>query len=127
MNLHAIAAPFVGIVNPPVTGSWWQNSGYTTDDSGKREPILTEVTGVSFQVQALTGPELERLDGLNIQGVKRAVYMNGLPNAVDRTDDAGGDLFDFSGATWLVVGILECWGSGDDAWSRVAVVKQLDA
>lgn len=127
MNLHAIAAPFVAIVNPPVTGTWWKNTPGTTSASGKRTPTLTAVTGQSFQVQALSGPDLELVEGLNIQGVKRSVHMLGLPNAVDRKANAGGDLLEFSGAKWLVAVLLETWGVGDEAWSRVAVVKQIDA
>lgn len=126
MNLHAIAAPFVGIVNPPVSGTWYQNAGETTAASGKRTPNYTAVPDQSFQVQALAGPELELVEGLNIQGVKRSVHMSGLPNAVDRKAQAGGDLLEFDGAKWLVAVILESWGTGADAWSRVAVVKQID-
>lgn len=131
MNLHAIAGPFVGIVNPPVPGIWWRNAGAVTAPSGKRAPSMTAVPDQSFQVQALSGPELALVEGLNIQGVKRSVHMSGLPNAVDRKANAGGDLLEFDGgdgtAKWLVVVILETWGLGVDAWSRVAVVKQMDA
>ena len=125
MNLHGIAAPFVGIVNPPVSGSWWQNTGSTTAGTGKRTASYVEVPDQSFQVQALTGPELELVDGLNIQGVKQSVHMSGLPQAVDRTTNTGGDVLEFRNAKWLVIVILENWGEGDAAWSRVAVVKQL--
>ena len=126
MNLHAIAAPFAAIVNPPVSGVWRRNTGYTTLPSGTRVPRYDDAPDQSFQVQALSGPDLGLVEGLNIQGVERAVFMNGLPNAVDRKTGAGGDLLVFGGDTWLVAAVLESWGVGDEAWSRVAVVKQID-
>jgi hypothetical protein len=122
MNLHAIASPLVGIVNPPVVGTWRQGDGYTTSPAGKREPTFTDVPDVPMQVQALEGDDLTLVDGLNIEGLKRAVYMYGDVQGIDRADGKGGDVLIFSGSYWLVVKVLETWATG---WCKVAVAKQL--
>lgn len=120
MNLHAVAGPIVGVVNPPVIGKVHISRGYTTLPSGKRAPDYDTRLGVSLQVQALTGPELKQLDGLNIVGVKRGVYLSGDFEALNRAKEKGGDLLEFGGATWLVVMVFETWPD----WCKVAVVEQ---
>lgn len=122
MNLHAIAAPLVGVVNPNVVGDLVTNQGYTTDDAGRRTPALVTTPGVRMQVQALTGPELAQIDGLNIQGIKRGVYLYGDVQGVSRPEAKGGDLLRFSGREWLVIAVLETWGEAE--WCKVAVVLQ---
>lgn len=134
MNLHAIAAPLVGIVNPPVDGSWLKSTGYTTGANGKRAPTYAAAVPLSMQVQGLTGPELKLVDALNIQGVLRAVHLPGDVRGVDRKDDGGGDLLKFSdGAsvpeglrdtTWKVTLVMETWDSA--GWCRVIITKQTD-
>lgn len=123
MNLHALASPVVAVVNPPVTGTLRINGGYTTDAAGRRAPVFTDVEGVKMQVQALTGDELKQIDGLNIQGTKRAVYLFGDIQGANRPDAKGGDVLLFSNRVWLVITPLETWGEGD--WCKVAVVEQM--
>lgn len=131
MNLHAIAAPIVGAVTGTTTGDWWENTGYTTDAAGKRTPGYDKHLGVDMRVQSMTMPELTLMDGLNIQGIKRGVYMQGAVKAVDRAGGEGGDLLIFPdqygiNAVWLVVAVLEAWDQGS-GWTKVAVTKQIDA
>lgn len=122
MNLHAIAAPLVGVINQNVVGDLVTNQGYTTDAAGRRTPTLVATAGVRMQVQALSGPELAQLDGLNIQGVKRGVYLYGDVQGVNRPEAKGGDLLRFGGREWLVVAVLETWGEAE--WCKVAVTLQ---
>jgi hypothetical protein len=124
MNLHAIAAPFAGIVSGTTIAVWRRNTGYTTSAAGKRAAGYTDVPDTPLQVQALTGPELELVESLNIQGVKRAVHMEGDAKGVDRASGEGGDLLVFGGAVWLVTLVLETWDASN--WCRVAVTKQND-
>lgn len=125
MNLHALAAPFVGIVNPPILGTVKIATGYTTAGDGSRVPTYDETDGVSLQVQALAGREIQHLDSLNITGVLQAVHLSGFLEALDRDAKKGGDLMLFNGQTWLVVHVLERWPSS--GWCRVAIQKQLSA
>lgn len=132
MNLHAIAAPYVAIVNPAVPGALLVSSGYTTSAAGKRTPAYAASVAVMVQVQALSSGELELMEGLNIQGVKRGMYLNGDVKGVDRAAGDGGDLITFDssadvpgalqGTTWLVSVVLETWDTG--GWCKVGVVKQ---
>ena len=129
MNLHGIAAGVVAAVNPPFTGSWVQNTGYTTAASGKRTETTTQVDGLSMQVQPLTMREIQHLDSLNIQGTLRAVHMNGVVQGLNRPSSKGGDvlliptgLTGTSYDTWLVVQVLEGWEA--DGWCRLAVSLQ---
>ncbi|TIR66396.1 MAG: hypothetical protein E5X24_23645 [Mesorhizobium sp.] len=83
---------------------------------------------VSLQAQSLTYNDLQLLDGLNIQGVRRAVYLNGSALGVVRELQVGGDLFVFpagtfpEGDTWLVALVLESWPD----WCKCAVTLQMD-
>jgi len=123
MNLHAIAAPFVAIVTGTTTATWLQSSGYTTNPAGMRTPTFTATT-IDVRVQSMSTPELALMDGMGIQGIKRAVYAAGHLAAADRKTGAGGDLLQFHGETWLVVAVLEDWDQS--GWSKVAVTKQMD-
>lgn len=122
MNLAALVGSLVGVVNPPVLGTWRQSTGYTTDTAGKRTALFHDVPSVSMQVQALDGEELTMVDSLSIEGVKRAVYMLGDVQGVDRSDGKGGDILIFAGSPWLVIKVLETWATG---WCKVAVSKQM--
>lgn len=131
MNLHAIAAPLAGIVNPNIPGVLKQSTGYVTTAAGKREPSYSTSAPMAMQVQALSGPELQLVDSLNIQGVKRAIHLPGDVKGVDRANNSGGDLIVFAAGpgvpasivgTWLVALVMETWDSS--GWCRVAAVKQ---
>lgn len=125
MNLHVIAAPFASIVSGTVMGIWRRNDGtYTTDGPGNRVPNYIDVPDTPMQVQALEGGDLKLVESLNIQGVKRAVYMQGDVQGVDRLSGKGGDLLVFNGATWLATLVLETWDAS--GWCKVAVTKQID-
>lgn len=126
MNLHGIVAPAIGIVNPFVLTTIRRSTGYTTLPDGKRLPSYDTFANVSVQVQAFTADDLKQLDGLNIQGTKRAVYLNGPIAGVIRDAKAGGDLMVFpagilfEGDTWLVAHVLERWPD----WSKCVITLQ---
>lgn len=125
MNLHGIAAPYIGVVNPLVPATVKRSTGYTTLASGKRVPLYTTF-GIICQVQPLSNSDLRQLDGLNIQTVTRAVYFTGNTMAVVRVDSRGGDLIVFApgvlpeGTTWKAVRVLEPWPD----WVKVGLALQ---
>lgn len=125
MDLRAITAPAINVVNPPVDGLWQRSVGYVTGAAGKREAAYARAVPLSCQVQALESDELKQMDGLNIQGVKRGVYLTGNVEGVDRPDAKGGDLLTFLQQTWLVVHVFETWDVA--GWCKVGVVKQVAA
>jgi hypothetical protein len=108
MNLHGIVSGAIGAVNPFVPAQIKVSTGSTTLPSGKREPSYS-VTDVSVQLQALSYTDLMHIDGMNIQGVVKAAYVNGNFNGVNRPKQQGGDLLVVNGEEWLIVKPLEEW------------------
>lgn len=132
LNLHAIVSPMIAAVNPQLAATLSMGAGYSTLPTGKRVPVYLAPLAITAQVQALAGQELTQVEGLNIEGVKRAMYLNGNVSGVDRAAQDGGDLITFGstpdipaplqGTFWLVVMVLEAWDNG--GWCKVAVTKQ---
>ncbi len=126
MNLHQIVRGPISAVNPDITGRLYASAGSTTTASGKRVPRFTRYDDVTMQVQPLSLDDvgkLQHVDGLNIEGVLRAVYLNGTAKGVDRVEAKGGDILYFRREYWLVVGVLEPWdGAG---WYKVGVAQQV--
>lgn len=121
MNLHSIVKGAVGAINPHVVATVQKSNGYTTSGSGKRSPAYLPAVEVTLQSQPLSSDDLRQLDGLNIQGEKRAMYIDGVYKGVVRPDMAGGDLITLGdGSQWLVVIQLEQWAG----WAKVATVRQ---
>ncbi len=81
---------------------------------------------VDAQVQALTYDDLRQIDGLNLNGTRRAIYLSGELDGVVRSKLKGGDLITLSdgpnAGTWLVAHVLEQW----EDWVKVAVTLQQD-
>lgn len=125
MNLHGIVAPAIGIVNPFVSATVKRSAGYTILPDGNRVPAYTEFPA-RVQVQALTYTDITRLDSQNIQGVRRAIYLNGAVMGIVRVDERGGDLIVFPAGTlpegniWLAAHVLEAWPD----WCKVAITLQ---
>lgn len=130
MNLQAITAGAIGAVNPFVAASLLRSNGYTIAADGSQVPAYHAPAAVRAQVQALTNKDLKQLDGLNIQGVKRAIYLQGDVRGLSSAQGVGGDLIvfgatatpDVANTTWLVVTVLETWAT----WSKVGVTLQTD-
>lgn len=126
MNLHGIVTSAIGSVNPFVTVTVRRSTGSTTNADGTRTPTYTDVTTVPVQVQSLTFQDLQHLDGLNIQGVQRAIYLSEQVMTVVRVGKLGGDLLVFpigtlpEGTTWLATHALERWPD----WCKIAITLQ---
>ncbi len=85
------------------------------------EPMMTSLT-VTAQVQALSWRDLQMIDGLTLQGERRAIYLFGAVDGVSRPTNQGGDLITFpDGSIWLVALVLESWLN--DAGAPVGWVK----
>lgn len=106
-------------MNPFINATLRQSNGYTTQADGTQMPSYLD-TPVYLQVQSLTGGDLQKLSGLNIQGVNSKVYFSGQGDGLVRLNRKGGDLLIFNKQTWLVVTVLEDWPN----WVSLAVVLQ---
>ncbi len=129
MNLHAIVSGAIGTVNPFVTATIQRSNGeYTTLPDGSRVPSYGDSITASVQVQALTADEIKHLDGLNIQGVRRAIYLTGAVASLVRDQNEGGDLIQFAAGTfpegdvWLIAIVLEAWSQSN--WVKAAITLQ---
>lgn len=128
MNLHSIVAPAIGVINPFVCATLRKSTGDIVTADGTRTPTYEDVDDVPLQVQALTYQDIMKLDGLNIQGVRRACYTSGFYAAIVRGMRWGGDLVIFptglfpEGDTWLLAQDLEVWSQSD--WVKFAITLQ---
>jgi hypothetical protein len=125
MNLNGIVSVCVAAVNPMVTATYSKSTGYTTAGDGSRVPTYAAPIAMSAQIQSLQYNDLQQISGLNINGEKRAIYLNGNWEGVSRPDGKGGDMITLpDGSVWLVVQVLENWAF-QDGWVKVAVVRQV--
>lgn len=124
MNLNNICGPIVAAVNDWLTASMQQSQGYTTNSDGSRVPTYGPTTLMPVQVQALQYQDLMQVNGLNITGIRQAMYINGDWDAVVRSSQEGGDLVTLpDGTVWLIVFLLENWNRTGQ-WSKVCITLQ---
>jgi hypothetical protein len=122
VNLHNIAFGYVGAVNPLVTAMMQASTGSTTNADGSRVPTYAAPVPVSCQIQSLQYNDIVMLQGVNIQGVREKVYINGKWEGIVRADRRGGDLLTMpDGTVYLVAMVLEHWPD----WSCLAVTEQV--
>jgi hypothetical protein len=122
MDLRGIANGVTSSVNPNEMVTLLRSTGYTIGAGAKQVPAYaTPVTG-SANVQALDSDDLKQLDGLNIQGVLRAIYLRGELAGVVRPDQKGGDIIQRGdpAQNWLIVKVLETWPN----WTKAVIVLQ---
>lgn len=124
MNLHGIVRSAITTVNPDITVLVQVSDGYETLAGGRQEPAYQDAYAIPAQVQSLTFKDLAQLQGLNLNGTKRAIYLYGRFDGVVRSLMKGGDLITVTAGVnkgvWLVVQVLEQWPD----WCKVAVTLQ---
>jgi hypothetical protein len=121
MDLRGIANSVSSQINPNVSVSVRRSTGYTIDPTTRKQVpgYATAVTGFA-QIQALDGDDLKQIDGLNLQGTLRALYLRGPLAGVIRPEGKGGDMIDIGTQQWLVTKVLETWPT----WTKVCIVLQ---
>lgn len=122
MDLRGIANGASSAVNPNITVTVLRSTGYTIGAGRRQVPSYADPVIGPAQLQALDGNDLKQLDGLNIQGVIKAIYLRGVLAGVIRPDGTGGDIVEIDGRKWLVVKVLEGWPT----WTKAAIVLQDD-
>ncbi len=125
MNLHDIVGSCVAAVNPWITAQYQKSTGYAVDPSTYQQvPAYAAAVPIEVQWQALQYQDLLKLDGANIQGTRRALYVSGNWQGMVRSEKKGGDLISMpDGSVWLVAMELENW-SDTAGWCKVAVTLQ---
>ncbi len=132
MNLHGLARGAIQAVNPFLRGTVKISAGYSTDDAGNRTPLYDPiVSSIPMQIQPLSFRDLTLIEGLNLQGTRRRIYLGGKLDGLVRADGKGGDIVAFPpgppgvdkfpfGTIWLVAMVLEQWPD----WCAVAATLQ---
>lgn len=122
MDLRSIANGVSSTVNPNEMVTVLRSAGYTIGAGAKQVPTYAAPVTGSANVQALDSADLKQLDGLNIQGVLRAIYLRGELAGVVRPDGKGGDIVKRKNdtETWLIVKVLETWPT----WTKAVIVLQ---
>jgi len=128
INLRGIANAAIQSINPNIPVSISVPNGYTIDpDTLIQIPAYTTLAAFG-NVQALSSDDLKQIDGLNQEGILRAVYLYGNFNGVLRPDNQPTTVLTFStnesGVTkdrsWNVFRVFEAW----QTWCKVGVVLQ---
>ena len=121
MDLRGMANQASNTVNPNLIVTVKTSSGYVISGGQKQVATYNSPIVGPAQVQALDNSDLQQIDGLNIQGVKHAIYLNGDIEGLVRSENQAGDLItDTSGNVYLVTTVLENWG----VWTKVAATLQ---
>lgn len=85
---------------------------------------MTTSTLILAQVQPLSNRDLQQIEGLNLGGDKKAVYVNGNVDGVVRVWLKGGDLVDLpDGSVWLVNQSLESFDL-TAGWTKFLITLQ---
>lgn len=130
MDLRGIANQVSDTVNPNIIVQLQTSAGAPTIGVGGRQQAAynAPITGPA-QIQALDNVDLKKIEGMNLSGSIRALYMKGNLAGVIRPDSKGGDLVTINSApgvpllfvgVWLVAKVLESW----PLWTKVVIVKQ---
>jgi hypothetical protein len=123
VNLHAIASGAIASVNPMSQATLLTSTGSTENADGSRTPTFAPPATITVQIQSLQYQDIMKLEGLNIQGIRQKIYMNGDFEGLMRADQRGGDLIILpDGKTYIAAIVLENWPD----WCCVAVTQQLD-
>ena len=122
MDLRGIANSVSSTINPNIPVTVLKSTGYGIGAGRKQTPNYAAPVDGFAQLQALDGVDLKQLEGLNIQGTIKAIYLRGALAGVVRPDGTGGDLIRFGGQEWLVVKVLEGWAD----WTKCAIVLQMN-
>ncbi len=120
MDLRSIANSVSQTVNPNKIVTILKSSGYSIGTGRKQVPSYSTGVTLPAQIQALDSKDLKQLDGLNIQGTIKAIYVRGAFAGVIRPEGVGGDIVQIDGQDWLIVKILEGWA----LWTKAAIVLQ---
>ena len=121
LNVFGLARGATGAVLPSQKLILYISNGYTTNPDGERIPSYLPPRRICGDIQALQYTDIMKLEGLNIQGERRKIYLRGNVDGLVRVDRKGGDIIVTpNGKVWLVATVLEYWPD----WCSVAVTLQ---
>lgn len=124
MNLHRIVSGAVGAVNPRIYVSVQVSLGDSVNADFTTTPKFAPAVTVLAQVQPVTWRDIQQIEGLNLQGTRKSIYLNGQIDGLVRPTNQGGDIITFpDGTVWLVAMILEAFNI-TAGWTKAAITQQ---
>lgn len=128
MNLHGIAAPVIGAVNPNYPVLFEASAGFIQASDFSQQPAYAPSVSVIAQVQELSTPDVQKLEALNLQRNGVAIYLYGIANGIVRVSNKGGDRITVpagrsTSGVYVVATVLEQWPD----WVKVAATLQNQA
>lgn len=124
MNLHGIVSGMIGTVNPPIPVQIRVSIGSKPGVDYTPIPQYASPITVSAQVQELSLKDLHQIEGLNLNGTVRNLYINGNINGGQRVTLKGGDVIILpDGTVWLVTAVPESWPD----WCKAVITEQNDS
>lgn len=96
MNLRAVANSIITAINPNTVAVLLRSTVPTLNADFSRTPNYIQQP-ITVQVQALSYADLRQAEGINLQGTRRALYVNGAVAGVIRVQQKGGDIRRLSG------------------------------
>lgn len=122
MDLRGIANGVTSAVNKNQIVNVKRAVSYQMGAGRRQIPIYQDPVSGPAQIQPADSDDLKQVDGLNVQGVYRTIFLRGRLAGVIRADGTGGDLVtDTNGDEWLVVKVLEAWPT----WTKALICQQL--
>lgn len=125
VNLRGIANSVTRAINPNVTAMLYRSTGSTKNADYSRTPNYS-AQPIVLQVQALSFGDLRQVEGVNLQGTRRSIFVNGAVAGIIRPAQKGGDIVVFpptllpEGPVWLVAMVLEQWPD----WAKFVITLQ---
>ena len=120
-NIRSIVRGAITSVNPDTAILLQLNQNWTRSPDGKRTPTLGAPVQMTGQLQALSYDDIRHADNMNVQGVRRALYIDGVVEALVRPDRKGGDIVTTpDGRVWLVALVVENW----EPWTKCIITLQ---
>jgi hypothetical protein len=125
MDLRGIANAGSNAVNPNLIVTVQRSNGYTIGAGRKQVPVYFPGVVGPAQIQMLDSADLKQIDGMNLQGVIRTIFLRGNLAGVVRPQSKGGDLViipppSVHAGNWLIAKVLETW----ELWTKAVIVLQ---
>jgi len=125
MNLNQIANGVITAVSPNIQISVQVNTSNAISPDGTRVPSYALPVQVPGQVQPLSFRDITQADSMNLQGTRKAIYINGFVDGLSRPFNKGGDLITVlegpDAGLYLVAQIEETWING---WCKALCTLQ---
>lgn len=109
----------------PLSGSGAEGTYQVFPAQEAASAAMTTVLNAAGQVQPVSWRDIQQMEGLNLQGTRWKIYLNGQVDGLVRVENKGGDLIILPETsrhpgTWLVALVLEQWPD----WVVAAITLQ---